>query len=115
MIVSSASPLRADRLGVAALEVVERGVQQQLGHADDAVHRRADLVAHVGQELALGTVAAIASSRRTTQFVLGVLAGRDVLDLGDEMERAPFAPNQETVSTTQTMWPPLWKYRFSIW
>jgi len=26
------------------------------GHADDAVHRRADFVAHVGQKLALGTV-----------------------------------------------------------
>ena len=28
-------------------------VEQQLGHADDAVHRRADLVAHVGEELGL--------------------------------------------------------------
>ena len=27
---------------------------EQLGHAEHAVHRRADLVAHVGQELALG-------------------------------------------------------------
>ena len=35
---------------------VEVGVEHQLGHADDAVHRRADLVAHVGQELALGAV-----------------------------------------------------------
>ena len=35
---------------------VRLGVQQQLGHADDAVHGRADLVAHVGQELALGDV-----------------------------------------------------------
>ena len=31
-------------------------VQHQVGHADDGVHRRADLVAHVGQELALGPV-----------------------------------------------------------
>ena len=32
---------------------VSVGVEQQPGHADDAVHRRADLVAHVGQELRL--------------------------------------------------------------
>ena len=31
-----------------------RVVEQQLEHADDAVHRRADLVAHVGEERALG-------------------------------------------------------------
>jgi len=30
------------------------GSRQQTGHADHAVHRRADLVAHVGEELALG-------------------------------------------------------------
>ena len=37
---------------VFALLGVERRVEGQLGHADDAVHGRADLVAHVGQELA---------------------------------------------------------------
>src|SRR3954453_18968615 len=31
----------------------EAGVEQQRGHAHDAVHRRPDLVAHVGEELAL--------------------------------------------------------------
>ena len=35
------------------LLVVELGVQQQGGEADDAVHRRPDLVAHVGEELRL--------------------------------------------------------------
>ena len=34
----------------------EVGVEHQLGHADDAVHRRADFVAHVRQKLALGPV-----------------------------------------------------------
>ena len=33
----------------------------QLRHADDAVHGRADLVAHVGEELALGPLAASAA------------------------------------------------------
>ena len=32
------------------------GVQRQVGHADDAVHRSANFVAHVGQELALRAV-----------------------------------------------------------
>ena len=40
-------------VGVVALLGVEVGVEQQLGHPDDPVHRRADLVAHVGQELRL--------------------------------------------------------------
>ena len=32
----------------------ELAVEHQVGHADDAVHRRPDLVAHVGEKLALG-------------------------------------------------------------
>ena len=44
----------AHALGVLPLAVVELGVQQQAGQADDAVHRRADLVAHRGQERRLG-------------------------------------------------------------
>ena len=42
---------------VVALLIGQLGVERQLGHADDAVHRRADLVAHVGQELALRAAA----------------------------------------------------------
>jgi hypothetical protein len=44
----------ANALGVLALADGEFGVEQQSGHADDAVHRRADLVAHRREELALG-------------------------------------------------------------
>ena len=32
------------------------GIQEQPAHADDGVHRRADLVAHIGQESALGLI-----------------------------------------------------------
>jgi hypothetical protein len=42
-----------DCLGVFALAGVELGGQQQLRHAQHAVHRRADLVAHVGEEVRL--------------------------------------------------------------
>ena len=43
----------ADGLGELALRRLQRRVEQQLGHADDAVHRRADLVAHVREEVGL--------------------------------------------------------------
>ena len=46
----------ADRGGVVALLVVERRVEQQPAHADHRVHRRADLVAHRGEERALRLV-----------------------------------------------------------
>ncbi len=62
MIVSSASPLVADRRRVVALLGVQRRVQQQPAHADDGVHRRADLVAHRRQEGALGLVGSLGGS-----------------------------------------------------
>ena len=61
MSVSSASAdschgARGSRAAAAVSFVPKR----QLGHADDGVHRRADLVAHVGEELALRAVASSA-------------------------------------------------------
>ena len=44
------------RFGVVALLVVQRRHQQQLRHAQDAVHGRADFMAHVGHEHAFGLV-----------------------------------------------------------
>ena len=41
----------ANGLDEVPLLVVQLGAQQQLGHADNAVHRRAELMAHVGEEL----------------------------------------------------------------
>ena len=52
-----------DRQREVALLDVELAVEQQAAHADDAVHRRADLVGHVRQELALGRDEPSASSR----------------------------------------------------
>ena len=60
--VSSDSPLVRTISAYSRCSVVRPRVQQQAGHADDAVHRRADLVAHVGQELALGHVGGSAST-----------------------------------------------------
>src|SRR5438270_6664 len=47
---------RSRRAGVAPLRLGEFGAEQQLGHSNHAVQRRADLVAHVGEKLALGFV-----------------------------------------------------------
>ena len=44
----------AGGLDIIALFIGQIGVQQQPRHANDAVHGRADFVAHVGQELGLG-------------------------------------------------------------
>ncbi len=44
----------ADGLKTGALLGAERRVQRQLGHAQDAVERRADFVAHIGEEARLG-------------------------------------------------------------
>ena len=51
---------------VLALTRRQLRLQREVGHADDGVHRCADLVAHVGQELALGHVAASARVRATS-------------------------------------------------
>ena len=42
-----------DRLGKVPLFGVELRVEQQAAHADDGVHRRPDLMAHVRQEFRL--------------------------------------------------------------
>ncbi len=44
----------ADHADELQLLGVEAGVEQERGGADDAVHRRADFVAHAGEEVGLG-------------------------------------------------------------
>jgi hypothetical protein len=46
----------ADGFGELALQRVEVAVEQEVGHADDAVHGRPDLMAHVREELAFCAV-----------------------------------------------------------
>ena len=64
MMVSSASPLPRMISANSRCSAVERRVQQQTAHADDGVHRRADFVAHRGEEGALGFVRGSASRKR---------------------------------------------------
>ena len=69
-------PAVPDRPGEVALLVRKRRVEQQPAHADDGVHRRADLVAHRRQERALGLVG-------------GLGCGAGELGLGERLRRAP--------------------------
>ena len=52
---------------------------QQIGEAEDGVHRRADFVAHVGQECALGPVGRLGSGSRLVQF--GGALGHQFLEM----------------------------------
>ncbi len=63
---------------VVALLARQLRVQGQFGHADDAVHGRADFMAHVRPELALGPVGRLRSLLRLLQRDLGLLADGDV-------------------------------------
>ena len=54
-----------------ALFVGQLRVERELGHADDAVHRRADFVAHVRQKLALGAARLHRLVARVNQLGVG--------------------------------------------
>ena len=69
-------------LGELALLRLQRCVEEQAGHADDGVHRRANLVAHVGEELALRVRRMLGVGLRDFQRRLRLFAldrGGDVL------------------------------------
>jgi hypothetical protein len=82
----------ADGGCVVALLVVKRGVEQQPAHADDRVHRRADLVAHCSQEGALGFVGRFG---RGTRFLRGTeqprVLDRDHRLVGEAAQQVRFA------------------------
>ena len=63
-----------DDAHIVPLLVVERSMQHQLGHAQHAVHGRANLVAHGGQESALGLVGAFGRLLRGQQLFFGLRA-----------------------------------------
>ena len=64
------------RCSAGAVDLVQRsacsgvasGAPQEVGEADDGVHRRADLVAHVGEEGALGLVGGLGPLPRLGQL-----------------------------------------------
>ncbi len=70
---------RMNGFGVFTLICNERSVEQQRRHAEDAVHRRADLVTHVGEERALRLVRALRFFGRAHQRILRQSRFRHVL------------------------------------
>ena len=85
---------RPDDLGELALLVRQLRVEQEIGHPDHGVHRRPDLMAHRGQEGALGL-------RRR----LGLLAG--ALELGDvvvDAEEADVGAVQVSGTSISSTW-----------
>ena len=65
-------------LGVIELLAVELGVEQEIDHAEHAVHRRADLVAHGGEELGLRLAGELGLLLRGAELDLALLVVRDV-------------------------------------
>jgi hypothetical protein len=61
-----------DRLDVKPLLVVKPGFLQRLRHPHDAVHRRADLVAHVGEKGGLGAVRRLGPVARVFELRLAL-------------------------------------------
>ena len=87
-----------DDIGEVPLPRVERGAQQQLGHAQHAIHGRADLVAHVGEELRLracgvergiarGLELQRALAHARIELVDARLAAADVADAGERQQQ----------------------------
>ena len=68
-----------DGFDVAALLGVEGGFEQEAGHGDDAVHGRADFVAHVGQKVRLGAGGGFGGDASGLEFAVG--AGELVLQM----------------------------------
>jgi hypothetical protein len=63
------------------------GIEREVRHADDAVHRRADLMAHVGEELAFGAARLLGGLARVQRFLLGELAIGAVTRDGKKTDR----------------------------
>ncbi len=74
----------ADGLHHLALVLVERGLGEHLGDAEHAVQRRVQLVADVGQELALGAVGRLCGVAGVGQDLVGPAELGDVHHHGDQ-------------------------------
>jgi hypothetical protein len=72
-----------------ALVLGERRVQRELGHAENRVHRGANLVTHVGQELVLRAVRCLGGLLGVAKRRLGRFELADVDDATRETGRLP--------------------------
>ncbi len=77
---------RLDEVEVLPLFGREVGLERQARHPDNAVHRRADLMAHVGQEFTLGAAARFGCLLGHAQGFLRPLARGDVQERHDRAD-----------------------------
>ena len=75
---------------VLVLAEVVRLLLQHLAVADDRVQRRAQLMAHVGEELALGTIGRLGRILGFEQLFLGALVRGDVVKYGHTVVQNAF-------------------------
>ena len=74
-------------VGVPALLVVQRGRQEEFGHAEDAVHGGSNFMTHVGQELGFGQAGAFGGVLRATEALFLLLSLGNVLHEDGELLR----------------------------
>ena len=90
-------PAVFNNAGVFALFRRETGLEQQLQHAQDAIHGRADFVAHVGQETAFRNVGGVRGLARGNQFRLVALPFGDIFgDAGDANQLPGLVADRES-------------------
>ncbi|MNE36804.1 hypothetical protein D3C80_1306320 [compost metagenome] len=73
-----------DLRDVVTLLGVQRGLQRKVGHSDDRIHRRTDLVAHVGEEIAFRASCVFRNFLRALHGELCCLALGDVLEPAEQ-------------------------------
>ena len=112
MTVSSASADDLTISQVLALLGGEVGVEHELGHADDAVHRRADLVAHVGQELALRAVGRLGGLLGGSQLRFSLLASVMSWEMPTPRTGLPSSKVKQPIPLSQRTPPSGWIARF---
>ncbi len=79
MTVNRAPADSLDRIDVVALFLSEHGAERELGHAKNAVHRRADFVTHVGQKRTLGLIGRLRRVLCFSQLVYCLLSLGNVI------------------------------------
>ena len=72
-------------LDVLALALRHIGLEHQIGHANDGVHRGANFVAHIGQKGAFGAVGTLRNVFGLAQQRRGLALGGDVLDHAQQL------------------------------
>ena len=83
---------------IVALFGSQLGVERQVGHADDAVERGADFVAHVGEELAFGAAGRLGLDARFYRFCFALLLCGNIAPDADDADDVAIADRETGLS-----------------